>query len=107
MSLPKHFQAYDFSVAAEFHASARQEKEEHRQKEIENKLDDELGDYWKQGPSYDSEEDMESKADRKEDAICAGKKRSVKERLGTRKSSHKHRNKFEDKYGDNVPKVYQ
>ena len=41
-----------------------------------------------------------SKAGRREDAICAGKKRSAKERLGTKKSSFKY-NRFTDKNDGN------
>ena len=95
------FQAYDYSVAAEFHAASRQDQEEQKKKEEEHKLDDELGDYWKKGPVHDdSEEHSLSKAGRREDAICAGKKRSTKDRLGTKKSSFKH-NRFTDKNDGN------
>ena len=91
-------QAYDYSVAAEFHAAAREDEEKHKKEEIEQKLNDELGKYWKKGPvEEEDEDDIETRADRKEDAICAGKKRSVKERLGTRKSNVTPKNKFTDK----------
>jgi hypothetical protein len=84
-------------VAAEFHAAARQDEEKHKKEEIEQSLNDELGKYWKKGPVEEDEDDMKTRADRKEDAICAGKKRSVKERLGARKSNLTSKNKFTDK----------
>ena len=52
-------------------------------------------DYWNKGPTKDeSHDDMESEGRRKEEAICAGKKRSAKERLGTKKSNNLSRNKL-------------
>ena len=62
------------------------EEEKNKKEAVENKLDEDLGDYWKKGPTEDSDEDLKIREDRKEEAICAGKKRSAKERLGTRKS---------------------
>ena len=85
-------------MAAEFHAAARQEEEKNKKEEIEQKLNDELGNYWKKGPLEEQDEDdMKNRADRKEDAILAGKKRSAKERLGTRKSNVDPKNKFTER----------
>ena len=85
-------------MAAEFHAAARQDEEKHKKEELEQKLSDELGNYWKKGPvEEEDEDDVKTRADRKDDAICAGKKRSVKQRLGERKSNLTPKNKFTDR----------
>ena len=60
-------------------------------------LDQSLEEYWNNTSKDGSkEEENNFLGNRKEDAICAGKKRSVKERLGARKS---HQNIGQDEEG--------
>ena len=93
--MPLLLQAYDYSVAAEYHAAARQDEAKIKRVETEHKLDEDLGDYWKKGPQDEEEIDdaMETGVRRKEDAICAGKKRNIKERLGAKKSNNPQKHK--------------
>ena len=72
-------QAYDYSVAAEYHAAVKQQDAKKEREQMEQNCGSELS--------------MDSDPNRKETAICAGKKRSIKERIGTRKSDHPRKNK--------------
>ena len=53
-------------MAAEFHAAARQDEEKHKKEELEQKLNDELGNYWNKGPvEEEDDDDVKTRADRK------------------------------------------
>jgi len=80
-------ETYDYSLAAEVKA-----KEEAIATEGEKRdLDRDLDDYFQKSPpppprpSADNDDEMGETAERRQDAIAAGVKRSVKDRLGTRR----------------------
>lgn len=90
-------ETYDFTLAAEVKA-----KEEAIATAGEKKdLDRDLDDYFEKTPAAAGNNDDEMSEDRRQDAIAAGVKRSVKDRLGSRRHPESHRPDFD--HGMSIP----
>jgi len=86
-------ETYDYLLAQEHAATERADAETMRAREREEELDRELHTYWCKGdresgpkePAADEDNMDTGTDDRRADALAAGKKRSVKDRVGVRK----------------------
>jgi hypothetical protein len=86
MNSDRGAEAYDYTVAADYHNKTRKlEDKSTRKKSKFHKLDDDLDAYWKQKSELDTEKSMETTEERKNNAICGGHKRRAKQSHETKK----------------------